>query len=193
MAMVEWRVQGREFANCNCAYGCPCQFNALPTHGDCKAVCGFDIAEGHHGKTRIDGLRAVAVLSWPGPIHEGKGEAFIIIDQRAKPHQREALLRILTGQDTEPGATDDVRAAWRELIGDRAWIRTRDEAIAEGWFGPVVEPHVRDRIGDLVVAARTEFAIVQSRVTPRLSELIGHHGSLTDAEQLVPLLVYRPD
>jgi predicted AlkP superfamily pyrophosphatase or phosphodiesterase len=94
---------------------------------------------------------------------------------------------------TEPGATDDVRAAWRELIGDRAWIRTRDEAIAEGWFGPVVEPHVRDRIGDLVVAARTEFAIVQSRVTPRLSELIGHHGSLTDAEQLVPLLVYRPD
>ncbi|PZS23472.1 MAG: alkaline phosphatase family protein [Pseudonocardiales bacterium] len=94
---------------------------------------------------------------------------------------------------TEPGATDDVRAAWRELIGDRAWIRTRDEAIAEGWFGPVVEPHIRDRIGDLIVAARTDFAVVQSRVTPRLSRLIGHHGSLTDDEQLVPLLVHNPD
>jgi predicted AlkP superfamily pyrophosphatase or phosphodiesterase len=94
---------------------------------------------------------------------------------------------------TEPGATDDVRAAWCELIGDRAWIRTRDQAIAAGWFGPVVEPHIRDRIGDLVVAARTDFAIVQSRVTPRLSQLIGHHGSLTADEQLVPLLVYRPD
>lgn len=93
---------------------------------------------------------------------------------------------------TEPGAIDDVRAAWHELIGDRAWIRTRDEAIAAGWFGPVVEPRVRDRIGDLIVAARTEFAIVRSRVTPTLSRLIGHHGSLTSDEQLVPLLVFRP-
>ena len=86
-----------------------------------------------------------------------------------------------------------MRAAWCELIGDRAWTRTRDEAIAAGWFGPVVEPHVRDRIGDLIIAARTDFAVVQSRVTPRLSRLIGHHGSLTDDEQLVPLLVCRPD
>jgi predicted AlkP superfamily pyrophosphatase or phosphodiesterase len=94
---------------------------------------------------------------------------------------------------TEPGANDDVRAAWCELLGDRTWIRTRDEAIAAGWFGPVVEPHIRDRIGDLVVAARADFAIVQSRVTPTMTSLIGHHGSLTAEEQLVPLLVYRPD
>ncbi len=94
---------------------------------------------------------------------------------------------------TDPGATDDVLAAWRELIGDRAWIRTRDETIAAGWFGPVVEPRIRDRIGDIVVAARTDFAIVRSQVTPRLSRLIGHHGSLTAEEQLVPLLVHRQD
>jgi hypothetical protein len=94
---------------------------------------------------------------------------------------------------TEAGATEDVLAAWRELIGDRAWILTRDEAITAGWFGPVVEHRIRDRIGDLIVAARRDFAVVQSRVTPKLSRLIGHHGSLTDAEQLVPLLCYRPD
>ncbi|MBV9011028.1 MAG: alkaline phosphatase family protein [Pseudonocardiales bacterium] len=93
----------------------------------------------------------------------------------------------------EPGATDDVLATWRELIGNRAWICTRDEAIAAGWFGPVVEHHVRDRIGDLIVAARTDFAVVQSHAMPKLSRLIGHHGSLTADEQLVPLLVYRPD
>lgn len=92
---------------------------------------------------------------------------------------------------TEPGATDDVLATWWELIGDRAWIRTRDEAIAAGWFGPVVEPRIRDRIGDIIVAARQDFAIVRSQVTPKLSRLIGHHGSLTTDEQLVPLLVYR--
>jgi len=103
--MVNWTIKAKEFANCNCAYGCPCQFNALPTHGDCKAIVGFDIEQGHHGNTRLDGLKAVALLAWPGPIHEGKGEAQLIIDQRATPAQRESLLRILAGQDTEPGAT----------------------------------------------------------------------------------------
>jgi hypothetical protein len=94
---------------------------------------------------------------------------------------------------TDPGATDDVLAAWSGLIGDRAWICTREEAIAAGWFGPVVEPRIRDRIGDVVVAARTDFAVVRSQVTPKLSRLIGHHGSLTADEQLVPLLVHRHD
>jgi predicted AlkP superfamily pyrophosphatase or phosphodiesterase len=94
---------------------------------------------------------------------------------------------------TDPGATDDVVAAWSELIGDRAWICTRDEAIEAGWFGPVVEPRIRDRIGDVIVAARGDFAVVRSQVTPKLSRLIGHHGSLTADEQLVPLLVHRHD
>jgi hypothetical protein len=107
----------------------------------------------------------------------------------------QAGVRLLGGEPraryvyTEPGATDDVLAAWRELIGDRAWICTRDEAIAAGWFGPVVEDRIRDRIGDIIVAARTDLAIVRSQVTPKLSRLIGHHGSLTADEQLVPLLV----
>jgi hypothetical protein len=105
MTDVKWEIKGREFVNCNCAYGCPCQFNALPTYGNCKAVAAFEISEGHHGNTRLDGLKAVAVLAWPGPIHEGKGEALIVIDERAEPGQRDALIRILSGQDTEPGAT----------------------------------------------------------------------------------------
>jgi Type I phosphodiesterase / nucleotide pyrophosphatase len=110
----------------------------------------------------------------------------------------QAGVRLLGGEPraryvyTEPGATDDVLAAWRELIGDRAWICTRDEAIAAGWFGPVVEDRIRNRIGDIIVAARTDLAIVRSQVTPKLSRLIGHHGSLTADEQLVPLLVFAP-
>jgi predicted AlkP superfamily pyrophosphatase or phosphodiesterase len=92
---------------------------------------------------------------------------------------------------TEPGATGEVLAAWRELIGDRAWIRTREEAIEAGWFGPVAEHRIRERIGDVIVAARAGFAVVRSRATPQLSRLIGHHGSLTADEQLVPLLVHE--
>jgi hypothetical protein len=103
--MTSWTIRGREFVHCNCAYGCPCQFNALPTHGHCQAVAGFVIDEGAHGDTRLDGLAAAMVLKWPGPIHEGRGEALAVIDARADDAQREALARIVTGQDTAPGAT----------------------------------------------------------------------------------------
>ncbi len=103
--MTPWEIKGCEFANCNCAYGCPCQFNALPTHGHCRGLAVFDIEAGFHGAVRLDGLRAAGVFRWPGPIHEGKGEGVHIIDQRANAEQRAALLRILRGDDTEPGAT----------------------------------------------------------------------------------------
>jgi hypothetical protein len=105
MAGTQWSIDAVEFTNCNCAYGCPCQFNALPTHGHCQATVGFEIAKGHHGETKLDGLRVAGMFKWPGPIHEGNGEACVVVDERADPAQRDALLRILTGQDTDPGAT----------------------------------------------------------------------------------------
>ena len=105
MTDVEWTIKGREFIHCNCAYGCPCQFNALPTKGHCRAIGVVDIDEGHHGDTRLDGLRCGMIVSWPGAIHEGWGAVVPIIDERASDEQREALLRIMSGQDTEPGAT----------------------------------------------------------------------------------------
>ena len=105
MSETSWTIRALEFSNCNCSYGCPCQFNGLPTHGHCRAVVGFQIYSGHHGDTRLDGLRVAGMFIWPGPIHEGHGEAALIIDQRANEAQRSALLRILSGQDTEPGAT----------------------------------------------------------------------------------------
>lgn len=103
--MTPWEIEAREFVNCNCAYGCPCQFNALPTHGNCEAIAAFAISKGHFGDVKLDGLRVVANLKWPGPIHEGNGEAFIIIDESADENQREALLSILSGENTEPGKT----------------------------------------------------------------------------------------
>lgn len=105
MTDTKWTIRGREFVHCNCAYGCPCQFNSLPTHGNCRAVAAIDIEEGRHGNTKLDGLKIGMIVAWPGPIHEGKGEVVPIVDERASPEQREALLRILSGLDTEPGAT----------------------------------------------------------------------------------------
>jgi len=88
----------------------------------------------------------------------------------------------------QPGAAADVLATWRDLIGERAWVLSADDAIAAGLFGPVVSPTARERIGDLVVIARGGFAVLQRNREPLFSNLIGHHGSLTDQELLVPLL-----
>jgi hypothetical protein len=103
--MADWEFKGRELVNCSCEYGCNCQFNALPDKGHCHAVAGIQIEEGHHGDTRLDGLRIAAIFKWPGPIHEGNGTAIAFVDQRADEKQRDALLRIMSGQDTDPFAT----------------------------------------------------------------------------------------
>ncbi len=103
--MIEWRIKGRELANCNCDYGCPCQFNALPTHGNCEAVVAFQIEEGHFGAVNLDGLRAAGVYYWPGPVHEGNGKMQLIVDVNADDAQRDALLKIMSGQETEPMTT----------------------------------------------------------------------------------------
>jgi len=102
---IDWRVKATEFANCNCAYGCPCQFNALPTYGFCEAAGAWQIEEGYFGEVRLDGLRMAGTWHWPAAVHEGNGTMQVIIDERANPAQRDALLKILMGQETEEMAT----------------------------------------------------------------------------------------
>ena len=103
--MIPWEFKGRELVNCTCEYGCNCQFNALPDKGHCHAVAAMVIDEGHFGETRLDGLKIAAIFKWPGPIHEGNGEAIAFVDRHAGDAQRQALLQIMTGQETDPFAT----------------------------------------------------------------------------------------
>ena len=98
MPGIEWEVHGRQWGNCNCAYGCPCQFNALPTLGYCEGIGLHEVAEGHYAGTRLDGLRVVSTISWPGPIHFGGGRRQLIIDARGTPEQRHGLNRIFSGR-----------------------------------------------------------------------------------------------
>lgn len=86
------------------------------------------------------------------------------------------------------GAVDDVLATWRTVLGERAEVLTRDEALARGWFGPV-SPEVRPRLGDVLVAGRGSHAVMSSVGFPFEARLVGLHGSLTPAEMLVPVLV----
>lgn len=103
--MTPWEIKGREIVNCTCSYGCNCQFSGLPDKGHCHAAEGLQIESGYHGETRLDGLRLAAIYKWPGAIHEGNGELIAFVDEAADAAQREALLKIMTGQDTDPFAT----------------------------------------------------------------------------------------
>ncbi len=107
--MTKWRIAGEEVASCNCAWGCPCQFNALPTTGCCRAVIVNEIRHGNYGSTRLDGLRLAQAVSWPGAIHEGNGTRQFVIDERASKEQREALAAIISGK--EGGAYFEVFAS----------------------------------------------------------------------------------
>ena len=117
------------------------------------------------------------------------------LDVDAHPELR-AGLALLGGEPrarhlyARPGAAADVLAAWREVLSDRAWVLSRDEAIKEGWFGPVDDRMV-PRIGDVVAAPAGSMALVAMKEEPRESALFGMHGSLTSSEQLVPALTFR--
>ena len=100
----------------------------------------------------------------------------------------EPRVRYLYVQD---GARDDVIAAWRGVLGDAAWVLTREEAIAGGWYGPVPPEHL-SRLGDVVVVCQGRTVIVASGwEPPAVGQLIAYHGSVTAAEMTIPLLVVR--
>lgn len=176
MAHVDWEFIGRTFANCNCASGCPCQFMSLPTQGNCEAVAGFMFDKAHFGDTRLDGLKSILVVHWPGPIHEGKGTWQIIVDEKADDAQREAIRAIMYGEETEPGATMwNVFMSTVETVHDPIYadiefdvdvdarqaklkVADRVEAVGEPILNPITGAAIRARID---LPAGFEFTLAE--------------------------------
>lgn len=95
------------------------------------------------------------------------------------------LLQLYAG----PGAAERVADRWRRSEQSRSWVMTRDEAVAAGLYGPVVDPAVLPRIGDVLIAARGTVAYYDDRLDDKKAQrMIGQHGSLTDQERVVPLI-----
>ena len=103
--MVDWYLEGISFGNCKCDYGCPCQFELRPTHGNCRGLEMARIDKGHFGDVQLDGLCFALLYAWPGAVFEGGGAMQAVIDERADEPQREALLNILEGGETREAAT----------------------------------------------------------------------------------------
>lgn len=92
-----WKLKGLVLVACNCDYGCPCNFNARPTHGKCEGGWTWHVEEGSFAGVPLDGLNFSVYVNWPGAIHEGNGEGVILIDERADARQREAIATLIGG------------------------------------------------------------------------------------------------
>ena len=102
MAYIDWMIRGPKIVTCNCDYGCPCEFLAPPTRDTCEGFEAMEIEEGWFGDVRLDGLRIASTYHWPGPVHEGNGVTQGVIDARVTDEQRDALFKILGGEEQEP-------------------------------------------------------------------------------------------
>jgi hypothetical protein len=100
-----WRLQGKVLVACNCDWGCPCNFNALPSKGKCEGGWTWHIEKGTFGDVTLDGLNFSVYANWPGAIHQGNGEALILIDERATDDQRKAIEVLLDGKSGGPWQT----------------------------------------------------------------------------------------
>lgn len=167
-------------------------------------LAGVDSPSWHLAATEVDRLVAHLVDGLPDDgallVTADHGQLNVPAEHRfdldADPRLR-AGVRVVAGEPrvrylhVEPGARDDVVAAWRAVLGPAAWVATRDEAVAAGWFGPVPESHLA-RVGDVVVACHDTYAVLATRTdAPIEAQLIAFHGSYTAAEMTIPLLVVR--
>ena len=92
-----WHITGQVLVSCNCDWGCPCNFNALPTAGKCEGGWTWHVDKGSFGDVVLDDLNFSVYANWPGAIHHGNGEALILIDERANAEQRAAIETLIGG------------------------------------------------------------------------------------------------
>jgi hypothetical protein len=95
---TEWYMEGPWFKNCNCAPGCPCDFNQYPTQGHCEGMVAMRIDKGHFGDVDLSGICWGGVVSWPGALHEGNGTMQPFLDANATEEQMGALGEALSGK-----------------------------------------------------------------------------------------------
>lgn len=97
-----WRLTGRVYVACNCDYGCPCNFNALPSRGFCEGGWTWHVESGSFDGVSLDGLSFSLFVKWPGAIHQGNGEGVLVVDERAGEDQRAAIATLVGGEHGGP-------------------------------------------------------------------------------------------
>ena len=111
-------MRGTVGVACNCDYGCPCNFSALPSKGKCEGQWTWHVEQGLFGETSLDELNFSIAVNWPGAIHDGNGEALILVDERADAAQTQAISTLVT--DDLGGPWEILAWTWPTVHGPKA-------------------------------------------------------------------------
>ncbi len=134
-----YRLQGKGYEFCNCQPGCTCNFSGFPTSpdGSCKAAVGTHIVEGHCGDLVLNDIKAVAIIDWPGAIHDGNGKAIFVVPPAVTDEQLGCMAQIFTGQ--LGGLPWSILGTTFEVAGVvRADVEINDDGINSGFTIPGV-------------------------------------------------------
>ena len=154
--MIDWYLEGASFGNCNCDYSCPCQFELRPTRGNCRGFGVMYVHKGYFGSVHLDGLSVATCYAWPGAVFEGGGAMQAIIDERADGSQREALVTIVHGGETEEAKTHWwVFHAMSSTIYDPVFTRIDVDIDVERRRAKVVIPGLIEATGRSIVSPAT--------------------------------------
>lgn len=182
--------------SCNCDYGCPCNFNGLPTHGNCEALVAYRVKKGRLGSTNLDGVTFAWALWWPKAIHEGNGVSRLFVDTKATPEQRKAIEEIVAGKHGGGVFQVFAKTFAKTLPAKTAKIEFH-HAGYDSWFtvegvGEVRSEHIRNPVtgdafeGEVVLPKGINFkrALVTNikkwwMRDPEAPELSAHHVNRT--------------
>lgn len=97
---TQWRLTGHGYEFCNCNPGCTCNFSGFPSSkdGSCQALVATEIASGHCGDIDLSGLKTASLIKWPKAIHDGNGQAVLIVEPECTDEQLGAIAQILGGE-----------------------------------------------------------------------------------------------
>jgi len=100
---MTWNMKGDYVKNCNCAPTCGCDTTGWPSpNKNCEGLIAMRVNQGHFDDVKLDGSKWAVTVYWPGALHEGNGTAEIFVDKSATQEQRDALMKILSGQNGGP-------------------------------------------------------------------------------------------
>lgn len=138
-ARTAWRLTGKGYEFCNCQPGCTCNFSGFPTSADgsCKAAVGTHIVDGHCGDVGLANIKAIALIDWPGAIHDGNGKAVFVVPETVSDEQLDCLAKIFTGQ--LGGLPWSILGTTYEVSGVvRTDVEIDDDGINSGFRAPGV-------------------------------------------------------
>lgn len=95
---TRYMVEGRLLEVCTCKAVCPCWVGEDPDGGSCESSLAWRVDTGNVQGIDVSGLTLALSVHIPGNVLAGNWRAVVYVDDRATDDQRDALLKVFTGQ-----------------------------------------------------------------------------------------------